>query len=890
MTNTQTTTSSASSAVSAQVAQEHFDGWPLIAIHNVGPDGTTCHCQDGARCKSPGKHPKGAWRDTPPIPASRVKRNFGVKTGTESGFFVIDVDPDGMDAMRDLVKANGALPVTRRHQTGRGTYHLFFNQPTDFDVTNRRGSLPLGIDVRGTGGYVVLPPSRSGYGPYSVIDASPIADAPDWLLDMLRPNAAPAPQPVTMVEEPAAAAPTPEREAHLVKYEAMVVNKEIERLANMTKAATNDGEGYKGEPWDTTTFEVACTLMQLARSDWTALTMDEAREIVMEHAPRDSGFDVARISDKVASAIRSTEGKTRSLPAPPPASSNPSWFDEDHIGQSATLDAMAVATGPSIPGLGGPQQRDALNVANPATVVEWARQALGTGGSQGLFKRGGRMVRCAGIGTEGYIAPKEDSATNGPATVTPVDKTSDLASFIQNRYWVFKLDKKGEQAHTLFPDSAAKLIVSMVDDLESVRDLRGVTHTPLVREDGTILAEPGYDSATGFLYLPDPALRVPAIPEKPTAEQVSAALKLVLTPSSEFPFITPGDRANYIGAMLTPLLRLMLRPPFKFVAITAPMPGSGKTLLAEILTALHGGVSRGHLPEADELRKQITSILYATTAPVVHFDNVTGVVRSEVLAALFTGETWQDRPLGSTADIKLPNDRLWVATGNNLSLGGDLPRRTLSVTIDPGMPSPESRTGFAIPDVKGWTQDNRGELIAALLTLVRAWVCAGRPQQSDPQSDHFGTWRSAVRGILANAGLDGMFDDPETSPEAVGADDEDWADFLRRTDEVFGDRAWTVKDLLAKVSPSTFVEDADHALTHPLALHDLPDELLTKRKNAADGPMILSRPLGYMLKKHSGRWAGNICVRSDGMDRTKTALWRIHRIATNTDWTDEVAG
>jgi P4 family phage/plasmid primase-like protien len=95
----------------------------------------------------------------------------------------------------------------------------------------------------------------------------------------------------------------------------------------MAKAATATGEGYDGEPWDIGTYEVACTLMQLARSDWTALTLDEARAIVMEHAPRDPGFTDARVTDKVDSAIRSTEGKTRSLPTPP-RESNTSWMDE----------------------------------------------------------------------------------------------------------------------------------------------------------------------------------------------------------------------------------------------------------------------------------------------------------------------------------------------------------------------------------------------------------------------------------------------------------------------------------------------------------------------------------------------------------------------------------
>lgn len=318
LTDTQNTTSRLEAA-------RHYKGWPLISIFNVGPDGT-CHCPLGRNCpkQNAGKHPKGPWRDAEPLVGEKIKGNIGVRTGEESGFFVVDIDQGGMDAMHALCQEHGALPPTRVHRTGGGTFHYFFAMP-DFPVTNSN-TFPKGIDVRGTGGYVILPPSRSGKGPYEIVSDAPIADAPAWVLDFVRKAA---PQPISMdgetsLPEPAA---TPERAEHLVKYERMVVQREVDRLIAMGQKATTSGEGYAGEPWDITTYEVACTLMQLARSDWSALTMAEARDIVLEHAPRDAGFDDARVSAKVDSAVRSTEGKTRSMPSAP-IESNTAWMDE----------------------------------------------------------------------------------------------------------------------------------------------------------------------------------------------------------------------------------------------------------------------------------------------------------------------------------------------------------------------------------------------------------------------------------------------------------------------------------------------------------------------------------------------------------------------------------
>lgn len=311
-----------------------FAEMPLIEIYGVGPDGT-CHCPRGKNCKSAGKHPRGdKWQEGGQEPSQfRKGSNIGTLTGEPAGFWVLDIDAPGMAAMRELTDANGPLPRTRVHQTGGGTYHYFFKQP-DFDVTNRRGALPVGIDARGTGGQVVLPPSKSSKGAYSVISDEPIADAPEWILDMIRP-----------IATPAAAEPvTPEQSTREAAYEAKAIEGEIGRLRAMAEAATPDGVGYAGEPWDATTYGVACNLFEIANSPWSAFTTEVLEALVRETAPRDGGFGDDEIAAKLSSARRTTGDKARTMPA-----DYMSWLDgeptraaDDHTADDAAS-APAVA-------------------------------------------------------------------------------------------------------------------------------------------------------------------------------------------------------------------------------------------------------------------------------------------------------------------------------------------------------------------------------------------------------------------------------------------------------------------------------------------------------------------------------------------------------------------
>jgi hypothetical protein len=448
-----------------------------------------------------------------------------------------------------------------------------------------------------------------------------------------------------------------------------------------------------------------------------------------------------------------------------------------------------------------------VDVRNDATAADWLREELGQGKLAGVFRRGDMLVHTPRIGEHGYLPPKDLGLVDaGPAQVRPIT-TIGIKSLIEARYRCWRNttvqdgDKRTKiEVRAMFPQQAAQSACESArlgEHAPNLKDLAAVTHTPMLRSDGTILSTPGYDTATGFLYLPEPGLDLQWIPDQPRPDQIRAAVDLILTPIEEFPFVSDDDRATWIGLLFTPILRPLLRLPYQLGVITATNPGSGKTKLARMIRTTHGGVLRGEMPrDADELRKSITAALMDTTGPVIAFDDLTGVIRSSVLEALLTGADWTDRWLGQNKSVTAANDRLWLATGNNAQFGGDLARRIATVRLDPPEANPHLRK-FKIKDLDAWMHEHHGELLTALLVVARGWVVAGIPSE-DVRSDDYARWVGGLRGLLGWAGFPGTFGGG-SAEVAVSSDDEEWHHFLVALHGAFGTDPFTVKELVGRL-------------------------------------------------------------------------------------------
>lgn len=115
--------------------------------------------------------------------------NWAVATGSQSGTWVLDIDGEwGRKSLVEFDRLGMSLPNALTVATPGGGAHLYFQYSSDFPVRCSVKRLAPGLDVRGDGGYALIPPSvHPNGGQYSYADpAGPLARPPAWLVEQLR--------------------------------------------------------------------------------------------------------------------------------------------------------------------------------------------------------------------------------------------------------------------------------------------------------------------------------------------------------------------------------------------------------------------------------------------------------------------------------------------------------------------------------------------------------------------------------------------------------------------------------------------------------------------------------------------------------------------------------
>jgi putative DNA primase/helicase len=335
-----------------------------------------------------------------------------------------------------------------------------------------------------------------------------------------------------------------------------------------------------------------------------------------------------------------------------------------------------------------------------------------------------------------------------------------------------------------------------------------------------------------------------------------------------FPFATPADESAALAIVMTALLRRVL-PAAPICCISASTPATGKSLMADCVAVLATGrrasvVAIGK--DGEELEKRIDAILLKGDA-VACFDNVDRAVKSDVLCQVATQGHKSVRILAQSRIVECPTNVCLMMTGNNLTLLGDLARRSLVSTLDAGMERPEERSFER--DAIEYAIEQRPKMIRAALILAKGYLEAGAPDVGATPYGSFETWDRMVRRPLVWAGW------PDPLVAAAGMREQDhevvgMADFLLAWHEALGETPIYAADLLEAIQGRESTYSEGLAPTHR-ALHDAAEMLFgSTHKLDAQG-----------LAGRLRRWAGRIIGQHRVVrgDRTKRGYpWRVEHV------------
>ncbi len=407
---------------------------------------------------------------------------------------------------------------------------------------------------------------------------------------------------------------------------------------------------------------------------------------------------------------------------------------------------------------------------------------------------GPRLFR---YGQDVVFIPDPANQPEGQAALQPVDPN--LLSAMLNRAatWVAE-GEEGERVSRLPLDVVRDMIALPEPGL---RVLDAVVHVPILCMDGRLVAEAGYEPEARLYHLADErvAAAAAAVPTAPTADDRAKALSLLMNDLfGDFPFARPSDRAHALAALLLPLVRHLVAGPTPLHVIEAPSEGTGKGLLANVIALVATGAAAQPmtLPTAEEeVRKKVTASLQSAPT-IVLFDNIRHAIDSASIAAVLTCDAWSDRFLGQTRMVLVPNRALWLATANNPVLSRENARRSVRIRLDANAERPWLREGFRHPELRAWVKEERPAIVAALLTLVRAWLAEGHPAGA-VRLGSFEPWSQVVGGILATAGVPDFLADRNESQEYADSEEADWHGFVEAWSEKYGGTPVTAGDLMA---------------------------------------------------------------------------------------------
>ena len=233
-------------------------------------------------------------------------------------------------------------------------------------------------------------------------------------------------------------------------------------------------------------------------------------------------------------------------------------------------------------------------------VVDQAISALAT--QENVYHRAGLLVQVVERGD----SPKGIDRPKDAPHIVPMKQARIRELLATAAVWVKPTENDDESPFVHPPDWAVRAVDAR-GQWAGIRGLTAVVETPILRADGSILSQPGFDLATGIILRSDTTFDPPA---HPTKDDAVAAVKALLEVVEDFPFAQPTHRAAWLAGTITPVARYAYHGPAPLTLIDANVRGCGKTLLTDATSLIVSArdMARMSLPrDNEEFRKRITA-------------------------------------------------------------------------------------------------------------------------------------------------------------------------------------------------------------------------------------------------------------------------------------------
>ena len=480
------------------------------------------------------------------------------------------------------------------------------------------------------------------------------------------------------------------------------------------------------------------------------------------------------------------------------------------------------------------------------------------------------------------------------ARFEPVHQTDMLMLSALDKHFEFETQRAKNVVRTDPPKQLAQQLLGGHPD--SFLEVDAFVTAPImVPSTGRMIEKQGYDEETKLLV--NITEEYSAVPENPTLGDVEQSLRQIAVPLREFPFVGAVDASVVLASLLTTVMRPLL-PTAPGFAFTAPVQGSGKTMLMMVVLAVGGlPLAMSTQPDArtdEEMRKRLFALLLSGQKAVI-FDNVVHDFDSPALASMLSSGSITDRKLGGSETPTVQARVVTLISGNNFVLTGDLPRRFLTCHIDARVERPHERRFHFDP--LGMIAESRWKFVRAALILMKAHFHSGFPVALSGSgiSDE---WNSCVRGtvrwlahlldrkqITADDTVFASLCDPTESMREALEDDPDrvrLGGLLQALEGTFGSGPSSIfmAKTLAGIGNGLIAEPASVALGVTETLRETLRDIAPGRGGLAGVSGVNPRALGRYFSSHKDRIADGRRLRSNGTYQG-ARTWYVESVAVS---------